>query len=420
MFALAAVAQTPDKPPATPDKPAGSAPDAKPAGNDKADAPKADDKKPDAKADDKKADEAKAGDKKPDAKADEAKAGEQKPDAKADEKKADEAKAGDEKKAGDAKAGDAKAGQPAAAGAAGAGAGTAGAGAAGAAGAGAGAGAAAGAGAGAGAPPAPTPPVAAAPSTAPAAAPAAVPPAAPQPAMAASAPPAQDQGAGSGASKAPLPPPEKTFGIELDAGTNARLDGASPGFNNHEAADITFGGGLWFAPARLYSLGLSFQRAGIGSETSSPVGSSVAVTRDLNTLWIGGRAYPLRNDKVGLYIALNLGASWQHVDATGATVTQQYTTPAQPFACSATQGPGFAIGGGVGADVDLDRHLAFLVGADISAHRLSSDPADLGGCAPGSGSVTNLAARIGFMYRFDLGGSDNKESASSGHLVQRF
>ena len=375
MFALAATAQTNDKPSspaAAPDKSADT------------------DSKPDAK----QADDGKA---KPD---DEKKADDKKADDNADQKKPED------KKPGEAKPGEAKPGEsaPANNGSAPAGAN-----------------AAAPAAPAAAAPAAPAaPPAAAAPAAQPAPA-AAAPAAQPAPAVAATGPasasPTADQGAGAGADK-PKPPPEKTFGIEIDAGTNARLDGATPGYSNHEAVDLTYGGGLWLAPSRLYALGLSFQRAGIGSETSPPTGNSVAVTRDLNTLWLGGRVYPLRGDTAGLYIRLNLGASWQHVNASGTTITGQYVATAKPFACSASQGPGFAIGGGVGGDIDLDSHLAFIADAGFGAHRLSGDA--VGGCAPGSGSVTNLAARIGFMYRFDLGGSSSKAAASSQHVVERF
>ncbi len=378
-FALSASAQQPEKPPA--DSPA-AAPGKS---ADKSDTKKADEKKADEKkADEKKADEKKAGEKKPD----EANAGEQTPGSQG------EAKPGESTGGGTPAAPGAAAAAPAAPAAQPAAPATA----------------------------PPTAPPAAAPPAAAAPPPAAAPPAQPAPAFAPTTQPAPtaDQGAGAGAKKAEHPP-ERTLGVEVDAGTNARLDGTPAGYSQHESVSLAYGAGVWFAPERLYSLGLSFARTGIGSESSSPIGNSVSVSRDLNTLWVGGRAYPLRNDKIGLYIQLNLGASWQHLQASGTTVTSnQMVATAHPFECSATQGPGFAIGGGVGADVDLDNHFAFLANAGFSAHRLSNNASDLGGCAPGSGSVTNLAAQIGFMYRFDLGGSSGTATASSKHVVGRF
>ena len=72
----------------------------------------------------------------------------------------------------------------------------------------------------------------------------------------------------------------------------------------------------------------------------------------------------------------------------------------ESFACSEADSPGVALGGGVGLDVDIERQLAFVVQADLTGHRLSSEAVD--GCAPGVGSATNLGARVGFLYRFDL------------------
>lgn len=407
-FALAASAQQPDK----------SSDHAAAAGKadqgNKPDAKKADKKTDEKKADNKKAGEKKAGEKKAGEKAGEAKAGEAKPGekpgaAKAEGKKPAQANAGQKSGSqGETKPGASTTGSsgnmPAAPGTAAA--------------------APAAQPAAPAAPAAPATAPAAAPPAAAAPAPAAAPAAQPAPAFAPTTAPAPaataDQGAGVGA-KAKKHPPEKTLGIEVDAGTSARLDSAPPGSSSHESVNLTYGGGVWFAPARLYSLGLSFQHAGIGSDTSSPIGNTVSVARDLNTLWLGGRAYPLRNDKIGLYIQLNLGATWQHLDASGTVLTnQQMVATVHPFECSASQGPGFAIGGGVGGDIDLNSHLAFLANAGLSAHRLSSNPSDLGGCAPGSGSVAEFGARIGFMYRFDLDGSSSKATASSKHVVERF
>ena len=101
-------------------------------------------------------------------------------------------------------------------------------------------------------------------------------------------------------------------------------------------------------------------------------------------------------------IALSLGGSWHHASASGARPTGTFTRPADTYACSGSEGPGFAIGGGVGFDADLARDVAFILQADANAFRHTSDK--LEGCAPGSGSVTALAARVGFAYRFDLEG----------------
>ncbi len=197
-------------------------------------------------------------------------------------------------------------------------------------------------------------------------------------------------------------PPETTLGLQLSAGLMARI-GSETTLPNDEPVDLAYGAGAWFAPTRLWSVGLAFQRVGLGGgETDSPR-HSLAVQRDVNTLWLGGRAYPWRSDELGVYVGLALGASWQEVSANGARERSPGTMgPIEPFACSASDGPGFALSGAVGLDAEMGRGFAFLAEATAAGHRLTSEP--IGACAPGSGSVTGVGAQIGFMYRFDLRG----------------
>jgi hypothetical protein len=197
-----------------------------------------------------------------------------------------------------------------------------------------------------------------------------------------------------------LPPPEMTLGIEGSGGLHGRLSGNTDGYQNNEPFDMTFALQGWFAPNRLDSVGLGYQRTGLGGASTGPLQSSLSVEYDVNTIWAAGRAYPMRSDDLGLFVQLELGASWQQLSANGTRVTNEFTTPAVTFACSETDGPGLALGGGVGLDIDIDRHLAFTALLDATGHRLTGDIVN--GCAPGVGTVTGVAARIGFMYRFEL------------------
>jgi hypothetical protein len=197
-----------------------------------------------------------------------------------------------------------------------------------------------------------------------------------------------------------LPPPESSIGPEVFAGMNGRLSDAEGFRNDDEHTGMTFGLGGWFAPNRTYSLGLTYQRTTLGAAQTAGGPESLTARYDMNTFWFGGRAYPLRDDTIGLYVLLELGASWQEVSAAGTRQTGAFTVPSGSFACSEADSPGLALGGGLGLDVDIERRLAFVVQADLSGHRLSSEVVD--GCAPGIGAATNLGARVGFVYRFDL------------------
>jgi hypothetical protein len=211
---------------------------------------------------------------------------------------------------------------------------------------------------------------------------------------------------GVGLEKPRLPPFETTLGPELFGGMNYRL-GGHDSLDQDETVGMTFGVGAWLAPSRLYSLGLGYQRTGLGSGVSAPETNSLAARYDLNTIWFGGRAYPWRTDRFGLFVSLAVGASWQDLSASGTRATNAFTSPAQTFSCSGSDGPNIAFGAGAGVDVDVDRNLAFIAGVDASGHQLSSDVVD--SCAMGAGTATNLVGRLAFAYRFDfsqvLGGS---------------
>lgn len=197
------------------------------------------------------------------------------------------------------------------------------------------------------------------------------------------------------------PPPETTLGFELAGGLQTRLgDSEDYGFASREAGGVAFGPGIWLSPARLWSVGLTYRRAGLGRDRSAPGTNSVTVHRHLDALWAAGRAYPWRTDSMGVYVLLQLGLSWQHAEADGSRATNDFVRPAETYACTANDGPGFALGGGIGFDVDLEENLSFITQVEAAAHRHTSDAID--SCTPGSGSVSTIGASIGFAYKLDL------------------
>lgn len=203
------------------------------------------------------------------------------------------------------------------------------------------------------------------------------------------------------AAKKSAPPPEMTLGLELGIGINARLGGSSDfDVNREESSGVVFGPSVWLAPSRLWSFGLAYERSSLGGDRSNGDLNSIDVRRDLDAIWLRGRAYPWRTDSVGIFVGLGLGASWQHVTGTGTADTGTSVRPPEPYSCSGSDGPGIALGGGLGLDVDMSRSLAFVTGIDAAAHRQTGGVVE--SCAPGSGSITSLGARIGFAYRFDL------------------
>lgn len=183
--------------------------------------------------------------------------------------------------------------------------------------------------------------------------------------------------------------------LEANGGVSLRLDKEPRGFDTEEPLDMTFGVGVWFSPARRYALALAYRNMGLGGARSATNDDDIAVQRDLDMLWLGGRAYPILGEQLGLFLQLEIGGTWQRMAAHG-------TAQGVRFSCTASEGPALMLGGGVGVDVILDNALSFVAVVDGAAHRLGKDVVD--DCAPGSGSVMNMTAQVGFMYRINLGG----------------
>jgi hypothetical protein len=228
--------------------------------------------------------------------------------------------------------------------------------------------------------------------------------------------PPRDTGAERGES-ANAEPPERALGIQIDAGYGRRL-GDSNGYDltQSESGGLVFGPSVWLSPARTWSIGLGFQRSSLGNDHGESGQTTVDIERRLDLFWLGGRAFPFRTDSFGVYLMLGLGAGWQHVNVSGTQETQSFVRPATAYVCSASSGPGFALGGGVGVYADIDRNFGFVTQLDTFAHRQTSDVIE--DCAPGSGSVTTLGARIGFEYRFDLGAGDGAVKRGSSALLR--
>ena len=140
-------------------------------------------------------------------------------------------------------------------------------------------------------------------------------------------------------------------------------------------------------------------RSGLGGERTAAVEPGYSAQRDLDTLWLSGRYYFARGEVLRWFAALAAGPSLQHVRASG-TREGDFLRPPTVFICSESDF-GVSASASGGLDLQVDRHLAFVVSGGVGGHLLSE--ASLDGCAPGAGDLVNLSASVGFAYRFGLG-----------------
>jgi hypothetical protein len=263
------------------------------------------------------------------------------------------------------------------------------------------------------APAAAAPAAAPAPAPTPAPAPAPAPESAPPPAPASA--PAADTGPAK-TSKKKTPRPETTLGIEADLGIAGRLGSADSAYDNKEQAGPLLGGGLFFAPMKMFDIGVTYQRTQLGTEDSAPTNTLFANTlyRSLNSVWANVRTYPWRSDDVGLFVGLMFGPTWESSHGSVTLPPSALASTVQTYKCSASGGASLALGVTAGADFDLGGGLSFLTRLTGASYHTPGDALTDGNgniCGPGLGSTATLDARVAFAYRFDLGGGVQTQTA---------
>lgn len=229
------------------------------------------------------------------------------------------------------------------------------------------------------------------------------------------------------ADDAPAPPPESTIGIEGFLGLSGRLGGGASGYEVAQRAGLTLGLGVLYALNRVFGFGVSYGYSNFGSErldpslnapNVSPRGNvaNATIDRGLHSLFLMGRAYPLRSDKAGLWAGLHLGVSWQTAAARGAVAVGDYGSSIQPFSTNAEPKAGFSIGASIGGELELGSNFAMLTSVNFTHHRLTSDPLDTTRTAPpipGVGASSQLDWRLALQYRFDVSGGQPSASVSA-------
>jgi hypothetical protein len=199
----------------------------------------------------------------------------------------------------------------------------------------------------------------------------------------------------------PMGPPPKPDPITFDVGV--RIGGAGR-VGSSSSLPITnrggemFGVGVALAPSPRFSVGLSYEHSGLGSERGVGDVADVAVDRSLDALWATLRLGVLKLDGFDLGVTLGPGLAWQHAsadvivfDPTGAPTT---------FRCSDSGSASLSLRLGLGVAARIAEHVWFTADATFDNLHLSSDP--LGTCAPGAGSASLLGLRAGFAYRADV------------------
>jgi hypothetical protein len=190
------------------------------------------------------------------------------------------------------------------------------------------------------------------------------------------------------------------LGVEATLHLGSRMGDSANGFDEEARAGLGFELAGLLALTPEFAFGLRVVRSDLGTATA--VGGQDALNADYAStlLGLGGRFFPYRTSNVELFVNLGVGLAWQDVTATG--LRDDVTiAPAVPFECSGVDGPGLALGGGVGGAFRLGGELWFVGKLEGSGQRLTSNV--VGECVVGIGSATLVQGGLGVLYAFDLG-----------------
>jgi hypothetical protein len=188
--------------------------------------------------------------------------------------------------------------------------------------------------------------------------------------------------------------------IGLTLGMGSRLDDA-PLYEVTGRQGLLFGLGLDLFFSRRVSVGLGYEHLDLGAEDSglTPTGS-VALTRDLNSLWANLRLYAVRGETVGAFIRLGLGSVWQSADLTGSVWSQIRPDHQLSLNCEGCDSANMALRADLGIDVALSGGLRLLGALGLDSYRLGDELLD--DCVPGAGSAAVFGLRTGFAYGAEL------------------
>ena len=188
--------------------------------------------------------------------------------------------------------------------------------------------------------------------------------------------------------------------LEARFGFNARLGSSFDASAHEELLDTNFAFGGYLAWSREFALGLELEHSGLGRVRGLSGQNSIDAEYSATGLWLGARVFPIRRERLDVFVNLRLGMVLQHVDALGTRPTStSITVPAARFSCSEWDGPGVGLGGAVGLALRLSRHFSVLSRVDATGERLSGE--QLGTCADGIGSVASVSGTVGLAYEFE-------------------
>ncbi len=155
-----------------------------------------------------------------------------------------------------------------------------------------------------------------------------------------------------------------------------------------------------FRPIRWFGFGVGYEHADLERDRTDIDEVSFDNTyRDLNTLWVDARVYPLRFDPFALYVSIAGGPSWQSLDTDKVLIDDSTGGQAVGTRCSGSDSAAFGMKGAVGAELALQSGALFWAETGPDYMLLSDETLD--SCEIGAGDAAIFGFRAGFAVGFE-------------------
>ncbi|HTJ85381.1 MAG TPA: thrombospondin type 3 repeat-containing protein, partial [Polyangiaceae bacterium] len=191
------------------------------------------------------------------------------------------------------------------------------------------------------------------------------------------------------------------FAVFGHLGLGSRLNDPPAGAGEVSARNgLRVGVTALFRPIRWFGVGIGYEHADLDRDESPVDDLNFKNTyRDLNTIWLDLRAYPLRFDPFALYINVALGPSFQLIDSDQVTIDPNSPSQSLGSKCSGSASPGLGLRGGVGAELALVSGA--LLWADVGPDYYFLSEENLDGCDVGAGGALMFGFRAGVAIGFE-------------------
>jgi outer membrane protein OmpA-like peptidoglycan-associated protein len=182
------------------------------------------------------------------------------------------------------------------------------------------------------------------------------------------------------------------FAIVPHIGFGQRLNDASaPGAG---PTSLLLGASGLLRINRYFGLGAGYEHAGFKSVREDSGAQFKGLARELDTVWIQARVYPLRVDPFALYLAFAAGPTWESlksnytvVDKLGQTVSNR---------CSGQADANAGLRGALGGELALSSGFMFFTEIGPTGYLLGTK--GIGECGLAQGNAINFDLRAGLAF----------------------